>query len=292
MEFNQLIVREFLKANPSVTDTPEVLRKELKGTITRGVLLWRDSVDADYRGTTFFNYEVPDLSKIFQGLGTIILYVWKPITNRDVAKALFEYYGLVCDYNDIVPTAISYNPLPDTVTLVASASATTVKGSVTIYLRQAVKDLADIITTTEVDALVDKYPLTYSYRSLISPYDDIGLVAIKKYYGFDFTEFRNYLKNQSTAQYSNYMRQDFDFGDGTVGPFINHPIIRSEMDAPLWKRWDSATDRVLNYNLIICIYNGPASGWPEANPAYDRVVVWKPRDAYSVMGNILMHYNL
>ena len=292
MEFNQLIVREFLKANPSITDIPEVLRKELKGTNTRGVLLWRASDTAKYKGTKFFNYTIPDLGKLFQGLGTIVLYVWKPTTHRDVAKALFEYYGLVYDPNDIIPTAISYNPLPDTVTLTASGTATTVKGSVTIYLRQTVKDLADLITTTEVDALVDKYPLTYSYGSRIPPYDDIGLVAIKKYYGFDFTDFRDELKNQSTAQYNNYMRQNFDFGDGTVGPLINHPIIRSEMDAPLWIRWDSATAWVLNYNVIICIYNGPASGWPEANPAYDRVVVWNPRDAYSVMGNILMHYNL
>ena len=282
MEFNQLIVREFLKANPSVTDTPEVLRKELKGTITRGVLLWRDSVDADYRGTKFFNYEIPDLGKLFQGLGTVVLYVWKPTTHRDVAKALFEYYGLVCDYNDIVPTAISYNPLPDTVTLVASASATTVKGSVTIYLRQAVKDLADIITTTEVDAVVDKYPLTSS-----------GFVLPKKYYGFDFTEFRDYLKNQSTAQYWNEMPANTPMGDGTTGYIINHPAVRDEMDSPSWIRTGSSygTDK-FDLTAMQCFYNGPASGWPDANPAYDRVIVWRPINVVSTVGHVLMHYNL
>lgn len=273
MEFNQLIVREFLKANPSITDIPEVLRKELKGTNTRGVLLWRDNVDADYRGTAFFNYEIPDLGKIFQGLGTIILYVWKPITNRDVAKALFEYYGLVCDYNDIVPTAISYNPLPDTVTLVASASATTVKGSVTIYLRQVVKDLADIITTTEVDGVVDKYPMT-----------NPKLVLEKCYYGFDFTEFRNVFKDYPSG---------YTLGSvsSTMFELINNPVVRAETANISWGR-AITVDIPYDANELQCVYHGPASGYPEANPAYTNCCVWKDkRSTNTNLGRIFMHYN-
>lgn len=273
MEFNQLIVREFLKANPSITDIPEVLRKELKGTNTRGVLLWRASDTAKYKGTKFFNYIIPDLGKLFQGLGTIVLYVWKPTTHRDVAKALFEYYGLLYDPNDIIPTAIGYDPLPDTVTLTASSTATTVKGSVTIYLRQTVKDLADIITTTEVDGVIDKYPMTNS-----------KLVLEKCYYGFDFTEFRDVFSAYPTGYVLGSVAT-------TMSNLLNNQVVRDETAGVSWGR---AITVWIAYdsNEMRCVYNGPTSGYPEANPDYVNCCIWQDtRSTNTNKGRIFMHYN-
>lgn len=265
MNSDQLVIREFLKANPDVTDTPVVLRKELFNGKLRGVLNWPRTDDALVTGTCFYQCELPDLAKLFTGI-SIRLAVWKPKTHRDVAKVLFETYGVVANLDDIAPTPMSYDPLPDTVTLTALPGALTIKGSLEVMIYQKVMDLSEIITVNEIDAVVDRFPLSNPL-----------MVLEKKYYGYDFTDVRDTLK-----VFTN------------LGPVLNVQSVYDEMSGPTW---GSSWDRPQPFNLygIRLVYLGPTSGYPDANPAYTNCAVYSPgymSSSTASGSSMILHFNL
>lgn len=264
MNSDQLVIREFLRANPDVTDTPVVLRKELFNGNLRGVMNWPRTEDALLTGTCFYQCELPDLAKLFTGI-SIRLAVWKPKTHRDVAKVLFETYGVIASLDDIAPTPMSYDPLPDTVTLTTLPGALTLKGSLTVLIYQKVMDLDEILTVREIDGVIDRFPLSNSLTQLE-----------KKYYGYDFTDVRDSLKVVTP-----------------LGPILNSPTVQTEMDAPTW---GSSWDRPQPYNLykIGLQYLGPTSGYPDANPAYTHCAVyvpWSMSSATAPGSAMILHFN-
>lgn len=143
--------------------------------------------------------------------------------------------------------------------------AKTVMGSVVVNIYQKVMDISEIITTVEVEGIVDKYPLTNE-----------KLVLEKRYYGYDFTENRDVLKTLAN-----------------LGPILNVQSVYTEMNAP---GWDSAWSTGIPYNLygIRLTYLGPTSGYPEANPAYTHCAVYSPSylSTAQVPGsNMILHFN-
>lgn len=181
MNFDQVVVREFLKLNPGFTDTPSVLVPKRVGTSFTGSVTFPNTVDAEYVGAKVVNAAVPDLSKLFMGV-TPTIEIYKPTTTRDIASALFAKYGVVANVEDITLTAVSYDPLPTEVTITAMPTATTVAGTLTVQVSQLVKDLSEIVTTLEVDGVIDRYPMSM-----------VGLNVTKMYYGHDFTKHREKL---------------------------------------------------------------------------------------------------
>lgn len=284
MNFNQMVIREYLKRNPTLQDAPEVLRAEYYNSAVRGVMRWRRLPDANLTGTAFYNYQIPDLGTLFKGL-SVTLHVWMPTTHQDIAQQLFDTYGVVANVDDIVPTAMSYNPLPDYVDLVARAGALSIAGSLRVYLLQAIKPLDELITVQDVDAIVDKYPLS-----------DVRMQCIKKYYGYDFTDVRDLMVVQG-----GWLKENFVDADGKPVIPMNAPSVLDEMDGPVWQSASGSDPAYLRYNFCRVDYNGPTSGWPEANLNYTHVCVINPqynadkdseRYATGVLGYIYLHYNM
>lgn len=273
MNSDQLVIREFLRANPDVTDTPVVLRKELFNGNLRGVMNWPRTEDALVTGTCFYQCELPDLAKLFTGI-SIRLAVWKPKTHRDVAKVLFETYGVIASLDDIAPTPMSYDPLPDTVTLTTLPGALTLKGSLTVLIYQKVMDLDEILTVREIDGVIDRFPLSNSLTQLE-----------KKYYGYDFTDVRSSISwypvgHTNTAS------------NTPLTQLLNSATLRNEQSAPAWS-WGVAVYIDYDANEMRCVYNGPTTGWPGANTKYKRCCVWKDaRSLKSNKGHIIMHYDV
>lgn len=260
-----LVVRGFLRANPTVTDIPVVVNMARNKLTVEGYLLWPNSEDADVFGSRTYRCDLPDLNDLFKNVD-LRFPVWKPKTHRDVAKVVFDALGVAVKVDDIEPTAMSYDPLPNSVTLKALSDATTAKGSVVVNIYQKPMDISEIITTTEVVGVVDKYPLT-----------NPQMVLEKKYYGYDFTENRDVLKTVTNP--------------GTV---LNVQSVYNEMNAPAW---GSSWDRPQAYNLynVRLDYLGPTAGYPEANPAYTHCAVYRP---WSMSSNtvpdsrMILHFDL
>lgn len=264
MSASVLVVRGFLKANPSITDQPvlhSMARNKLK---VEGYLTWPYTEKAKVAGAYKYSCDIPDLGKLFMNVD-IRIPVWKPKTHRDVAAVLFKKYGVAVNVDDIEPIAMSYDPLPPTVTLKALPTAATVVGSVVVGIYQEPKDISEIITVTDVVGIVDKYPLTNPL-----------MVLEKRYYGYDFTEQRDTLKTVAS-----------------LGPILNVQSVYDEMNGPTW---GAAWDRPLAYNLYNAslVYLGPTTGYPEANPAYTHCAVYKPGGMSSgtVTGSsMILHFN-
>lgn len=282
MNFDQMVIREYLKHNPTLQDAPEVLRNEYKDSKVRGVMRWRNTPEANLYGSAFYNYEIPDLGLMFSGL-TVTLHVWKPTTHRDVAKVLFDTYGVIANLDDITPTVMSYNPLPDYVDLVALPQSKTLKGKLRVYTLPKVMPLDELITAQEVDALVDKYPLNIPQ-----------LQCIKKYYGYDYSDMRAQLSKQ-TGWYTEIFPDDV----GGLHAAMNLPWVIDEMDAPKWVQ--SGSGGIMNIGYMAVAYNGPTSGKPDANQKYTHVCVFNPQynqsdtsEIYSKgnLGSIYFHYNM
>lgn len=275
MNFNQMVIREYLKHNPTLQEAPEVLRLEYKDGAARGIMRWRNLPDANLYGTAFYNYEIPDLGVLFSGL-TITLRVWKPTTHRDVAKVLFDTYGVIANLNDIVPTAMSFNPLPDYVDLTTVAGSTSLKGKLRVYTLPKVMPLDELITVQDVDAVKDDYPLSIA-----------NLQVIKKYYGYDFTDQRMYL---STIREGNYIYQNIDV-DGVLYLLPNLPTVIDEMDGPTWM-YRGQTTEDFNGAYIRAAYNGVTSAQPLANKAYTHVLICDSNNSYKASGKFYFHYNM
>lgn len=283
MNFDQMVIREYLKHNPTLKDAPEVLRSEYYDGRVRGVMRWRKLPDANLYGTAFFNYEIPDLGVLFSGL-TITLHVWKPTTHRDVAKVLFETYGVIANLDDIVPTAMSFNPLPDYVDLQTNPRALTLKGTLRVYVLPKVMPLEELVTVHDLDAVVDKYPLSNPKQ-----------VNERKYYGYDFTDIRNYMAAITVgSRLSTLPKLDGDY-------FLNLPSVISEMDGPTWNtqlNWHGGQNWYGPFHVspIIVLYNGPTSGQAEANKAYTHVCVMNHElssyDEGENVGKLYLHYNM
>lgn len=275
MNFDQMVIREYLKHNPTLQDAPEVLRNEYKDSKVRGVMRWRNTPEANLYGSAFYNYEIPDLGLLFSGL-TVTLHVWKPTTHRDVAKVLFDTYGVIANLDDITPTVMSYNPLPDYVDLVALPQSKTLKGKLRVYTLPKVMPLDELITVQEVDAQKDDYPLSIQ-----------NLQVIKKYYGYDFTDQRQYLK---TVRESDYLYQSVDV-DGVLYHLPNVPSVISETDGPTWT---GGGQQMADFNAgyIKAQYNGPTASQPLANKAYSHVLICEALNSYKATGKFYFHYNM
>ena len=141
----------------------------------------------------------------------------------------------------------------------------TLKGSLDVLIYQKVMDLDEIITVHEIDAVVDRFPLS-----------DPLMVLEKKYYGYDFTDVRDKLKVVTP-----------------LGPILNVQSVYNEMYAPTW---GSSWDRPQAFNLynIRLVYLGPTSGYTDANPAYTSCAVYSPgfMSASTVAGSsMILHFN-
>lgn len=275
MNFDQLVIREYLKHNPTLQDAPEILRSEYYDGKIRGLMRWRKLPDANLYGSAFFNYEIPDLGVLFSGL-TVTLHVWKPTTHRDVAKVLFETYGVIANLDDIVPTAMSFNPLPDYVDLVAVNGAKSLKGTLRVYTLPKVMPLDELITVQEVDSQKDDYPLSIQ-----------NLQVIKKYYGYDFTDRRDYLK---TVREGNYLSPNVE-DNGNQYYLTNLPSVISETDGPTWT---GGGQQMADFNggYIKATYNGVTATQPLANKAYTHVLICEALNSYKATGKFYFHYNM
>lgn len=259
-----LVVRGFLRANPTITDIPVVANMARNKLTAEGYLLWPNSEDADVFGSRTYRCDIPDLNVLFKNVD-LRFPVWKPKTHRDVAKVVFDALGVAVKVDDIEPTVMSYDPLPNSVTLKALSDATTAKGSVVVNIYQKPMDISEIITTTEVVGVVDKYPLT-----------DLKLVLEKKYYGYDFTDVRETLLNNGYFI--------------AVMTILNSESVRTEMSSPMW----GSDINPIPYNFAYpsLVYNGPTAGFQGANLNYTHCRVYRPT-SYSTgtVGQMILHYN-
>lgn len=273
MNFDQIVIREFLKLNPGFTDTPDLLAQKRVGNFFTGAVNFPRTEEATVTGGKVVKANVPDLANLFRNI-TPDIEIYKPTTNRDVAKVLFEKYGIVADVNDITPTAIVYDPLPLEVEIVASGK--TITGKVKVKLTQKVMDLTEIITVNEVVGVVDKYPTA----------EQTKFVPIKFYYGADFTEWRDYLKTVSVI------------ASGYGQPYWVVDKLLEIINDPRWESpvtWNSAhSSTAPPYSISDCFtpYNGPTSGYPEANPDFTHVLVINAHYSFGITPKtFLMHYD-
>ncbi|MGL5377045.1 MAG: hypothetical protein ACRDAT_01905 [Cetobacterium sp.] len=272
MDFNQVVVREFLKLNPSAPSTPDVIADSRKGTKFTAAMNYPRTETAEVAGAKVISAEVPDLAKLFKNV-TPSVAVYKPADNRDIAKALFDKYGIVADTKEITATAIVYDPLPLTVDVVAVSNSKTITGRVTVNLSQEVKDLTEIITVTEVDGVTDDYPTAGQEKFL----------ALKYFYGIDFTEHREWLHERSPISITyEHSRQ--------LANILNTPKYLSPVE---WT-FDTFDTSAHPYNAFIesIVYNGPTSGSTIANPSYTHVLHLKLKYANGVaIKDLLLHYD-
>lgn len=271
MNFNQLVIREYLKHNPILQDSPEV------HVINRGngVMRWQNTQAANMYGTAPFSYEIPDIGLMFSGL-TVTLPVWKPTTHRDIAKVLFGTYGVVANIDDITPTPVSFNPLPDYVDLVAVPEATSLTGKLRVALLPAMQSIDDLIAIKEVDAVIDELPLVAE-----------TMRAAKKYYGYDFTDVRTGMaKYKPGVAPVDPLIKDTD---GVMRVPVNLLAVRAEMDSPTWERGGGT---MFDESKLVVEYNGLTDSYPTSNPEYSNVLVFNKTGTGSEMGKFLLHYNM
>lgn len=272
MNFDQVVIREFLKLNPGFTDTPDLIAQKRVGNFFTGAVNFPRTEEAAVTGGKVVKANVPDLAALFKNI-TPSIEIYKPTTNRDVAKVLFEKYGIIADINDITPTAIVYDPLPLEVEIVAPSASKTITGKVKVKLSQKVMDLTEIVTAEEYVCLVDEYPTTSTQ-----------FIAHKWAYGNDYT-----LERETLKAIAVYTGPYYSPHAATFLRLLNDPRWCSPVE---WANEHKSRAHPYNVTEPLVPYNGPTSGLPGANTAYTHVLqVWLGYAGGITPKSLMLHYD-
>lgn len=243
-----------------------------KSSISMG---YRDTATSKYRGTIRAKFERLNLSMLFLNVPPVI-EAYGIDNLHSLLPILAEKYGIYITTSDVINVTFDKWALPRVVKIQAAGSSTMYEGSVDLQVNIKTMDLADIIKQDiDYDAIVDKYPRT-----------NPKMVYQLKYYGFDFTEFRDEIIKYNVG---------YAYGQGTCDVIerLNSDVVRNETDGPVFM-WYIADTGHCAY-LMSCIFKGLTVDYPDANPAYKYVSVWKPGrlDEPQARGTgvLLLHYD-
>lgn len=228
-----------------------------------------------YGGSAVVDYNRLDLAKLFLNI-TPEVTLYQPRNHRAVFKELMRVYGLPGaeedDFvNECADVALDPGEPPTEVTLAMSATSRLYKGQIKVKVNPKIMPLDEVVVIRDLDLLVNRL-------SLMNPL----LVSERHFYHYDFT-FHPLIAALRAATP----------GSGLNVGFFNDPDVRQECgQIQFYPRLSSYTG--VPYNTYDtqgspCVYNGPARDYPDANPAYNYVAVYRP--ATQCVGYYLLHYN-
>lgn len=249
--------------------------------LTRGVgdkssmaMGYRETADGRYRGTVRASFTRINFSLLFKNNPPVIEAFG--INNlHDLLPIMAEKYGLYIPTTDVINVIFDKWALPLVVTIQASSTSVLFEGSVDLQVNIKPMALDAIITELDHDAIVDKYPRT-----------NPKMIYQHRYYGFDFTEFRDEILRYNVG---------YAYGQGVCDVIVrvNSQIVRGETDGPSFE-WYLGTTGHCSY-LMSCIYRGTTEGYPDANQKYKYVSVWRPgrlnEPEAKGTGVLLLHYD-
>lgn len=264
-----------LKLQPSDYDIPFadniVRRGDGKSSMVMG---YRDTADGRYRGTARISFTRLNFSTLFlNNPPSIEAY---GINNlHDLLPIVEEKYGLYIPKTDVQNFVFDKWSLPRTITIQTTPNSALYDGSVELQVNVKPMALDEIITVLDHDGIVDPLP-----RS------NPKMIYQLRYYGFDFTEFRDEILSYNVG---------YAYGQGSCAVInrLNTALVRAETGGPSFEWYISTTGHCAY--LMSCIYRGPTEGYAGANTRYKYVSVWRPgrlnEPEAKGTGVLLLHYD-
>lgn len=283
MDILGYLLSRFVRLNDLKTEDPSKQFGMVSPPTVTGVgtgVVGYKSTGIKYRGTKQVNFNKIDIGALFKNVPPVI-WLFQPKNHRDIIGAVFDYYGLGFANTaevlaDFVPTVVDPLDFAKVTTIKAYGSSIWFRGQLDVDVRQKVMALDEIVQDRELAVLVDKYPLSNEL-----------LVAEKKYYHYDFT-FSPYLPNIKA----------FRAGEA-IGPptswayncLRDADVVQECGDIP-WTLSSLAAGAQYNTYQFTSMYNGPTSGYPDANQNFANVcVIWDKKSKGTNNGLLYLHYD-
>ena len=134
--------------------------------------------------------------------------------------------------------------------------------------------LDEIITVLDHDGIVDRFPRSESKMR----YE-------LRYYGFDFTDYKEIIEKYPAGFVYNSSASDFL-------AMLNSSEVRGEMGSPTFAPFYAGGQPVAHtYYLMKCEFRGLTTAVPDANQAYKYVAVWTASQSAAGIGRLLLHYD-
>lgn len=249
---------------------------------TKYTILGFQSGGYRYVGAQVLNHPTLDLPTLFKNVVPTVK-LFKPASTREVLSELLTKYGLPVGtqnqlLEDYVETPLNTAVQPTSVTLTASPNARFYTGNLNVTIEQKVMSLEDIVTVTELDVIAPRLLLT----------GDLTVLE-RRFYHFNFAEtsYTGYLKSQAVGNLPHE-------SDSWFQQMLNSADVKQECGGLTWVWGGYWTPNGNNLYLARCEYNGPVSGYPDANQNYKTcMVVSIPAPSstvHTVTGYAILHY--
>jgi len=285
MELHTYLLQRFLSLNALKSDDLDrafAITNVPTTTTPKQTILGFESGGVRYEGSGVVTHPVLDLPTLFKNL-TPTVSMFKPKNTREVLKELLLKYGLpVGDTEELLEdyalTALPTATQPTSVNLVAQPSNRLYSGNLTVTIKQKVMPLDEIVTVTDLDVVAPRLSLTNSL-----------VVLERRFYHYNFTD-TAYLANIKAQQVGKLP----ELNDSWFQQLLNSADVKQECGNLSWVWGGYWTPNGFNLYLAQCVYNGPTTGWPDANQHYKScMVVSIPAPSstvQSVTGYAILHY--
>lgn len=284
MESLKYLLTRLIRHNSGSTDDFDRCIGSISGSTTSATakaVVGYGKGGSRYVGTRLVDYNRINLGVLFKNI-TPKAAMYRATNHREVFKTLLETYGLPgadepSIINECASVAMDPNNPPANVTLTINAGAL-YSGTLTVTITLKRMALSDIVINRELAVMVP--------RLLLS---DPKLVIERKYYHHDFSDAVNNATLRSATTSWSHGNYSSWFSD-----MINSADVRQEC-GNIWWGWGTTLTVEHNLNQMPCVYNGPTSGYPDANPRFARCAVFDQGRAYSSYdtnkGKFILHYN-
>ena len=263
-----------LKLAPSDYDKPfaDNIVREASGKSSM-LMGYRDTADGRYRGTVRTYFTRLNLSTLFlNNPPSIEAYGIDNI--HDLLPIVEEKYGLYIPKSDIQNFIFDKWSLPRTITIQTATNSALYEGSVDLQVNVKQMALDEVITVLDLDGIVDRFPRSESKMR----YE-------LRYYGFDFTDYKEIIGKYPAGFVYNSSASDFL-------AMLNSVEVRGEMDSPTFAPFYAGGPPVAHtYYLMKCVFRGLTTAVPDANQAYKYVAVWTASQSAAGIGRLLLHYD-
>lgn len=259
---------------------PQVLRDP---GFTRTVVGFQKT-DPNHRGTKLTRADNMALGKMFARIPELNVFVYVPKTTREIAQALIDRYGLpmyASMFVDIPITAEQVANMPFKIDLQLQPGPWCIQDNADfarVTVNEPNVDLADAFKNNVLDVPVLPYTIAQGATN-------VELVSI----GTDFTplyleDYARLLEITTAADLSSA---------ATPNVFRADVLVRlmEERTGIVTQRQATTERDILTTDSAKLLYHGKPSGYPTANTAYDRVLVFELVNCPSYTGVYYFHYN-
>lgn len=234
-----------------------------------------------YVGTRLVDYNRIDLATAFKNIVPVAA-MYRAKNHREVFQTILEKYGLpgaddATIVNECNSVALDPNNPPTKVTLTIGAGKL-YRGSLEVQIVTKIMPLDVVVPLRELSVMVP--------RLLLS---NTKLVNERRYYHFDFSDAVNNASLRTMAVGWRHGNSASWFSE-----LITSPEVIQECGG-IWWGWGTTGNVAYNLYGVECIYNGPTSGYPDANQNYSKVAVIDEGTGYGSTntnrGKLILHYN-